>query len=224
MRVALSRAVRLPIVRTAVDGSDEYFSPLLTVNGGQSASNTVYSVSTRAVAWVANIPGQSYAVRSADFSALGGQASSTYARQIVQVPSSGSIEGISYSPEGDALVAAICWSGCSGNARGPDLYVLDTRSGQVRRQLTNSGAGGVRNYSPKWCPRGDWIAFTSTTGGEDGIWLIKPDGGAAAMRVDTGSMKSYSPSWPTEGSRIAFTGVTEGNSDVWVIDGIIRSQ
>ena len=82
MRVATSRAATFPIVRTAQDGDDAYFTQLLQIPGGQSASNIVYCEATGMVAWVANISGQGIQIRTASLASLAGQSSATHGIRI----------------------------------------------------------------------------------------------------------------------------------------------
>lgn len=216
MRVATSRAAAFPIVRTAQDGDDAYFTQLLQIPGGQSASNIVYSEATGMVAWVANISGQGVQIRTASLAGITGQSSATHGVQLAALASSGSVQGMSYSPDGARLVAAICSQDCS-NGRGPDLHVLDSRSGQMLQQLTSTGANGSSNSSPKWSPTGAWIAFGLTNAGQQSLWLVSTDsGGPTLRRIDAGDMPSYGPSWSKDGSAIAFVGVTGGNHDIWL--------
>ncbi len=222
MQVALSRAPAFPIVRTLLDGNDEYFTQLLQIPGGQSASNIAFSNATQMAAWVATVPGQGIEIRAAELSGMSGQPSSAYGARLVLVTPAGSVQGLSYSPNGSQLAAAICWQDCAGGGHGPDLYVLDSRSGQVVRQLTNTGVSGATNSLPQWSPNGDWIVFTSTTTGQPGLWLATADGsGSAPTRIDTGNMPSHNASWSRDGVKIVFVGATDGNEDVWLAENLV---
>lgn len=220
MQIALSRAPTFPIVRTVLDGNDEYFTQLLQIPGGQSASNIVFSSATQMAAWVATVPGQGIEIRAAELSGMSGQPSSAFGVRLAAIALTGSVQGMSYSPNGSQLVAAICWHDCAGH--GPDLYVLDSRSGQVVRQLTNTGVSGATNSSPQWSPNGDWIVFTSTAGGQAGLWLATADGsGLPPARIDTANMESHDASWSRDGSKIVFVGATDGNEDVWLAENLL---
>jgi hypothetical protein len=214
MQIALPPPTTV-VSRTAVDGNDGFFRVLLQVPGGQSASGIFYSRATRLAAWIARIPGQSVQIRSAPLASLNGQSATTHGDRIVDVGVSGSVDGLSFSPNGSELVAAICGNGCSVGGRGPDLYILDVRSGQFRVQLTNSGLNGIRNSSPRWSPNGQWIAFTSTSSGQEGIWLIKSDG-TGLRQLNTASMKASAPAWSEDGAKLVFSAVLNGNEDIWI--------
>ena len=221
MRVAISRAVAFPIVRTVQDGDDAYFTQLLQIPGGQSASNIVYCEATGMIAWVANISEQGIQIRTARLTGATGQSSATYGVQLAGMAPGGSVQGMSYSPDGARLVAAMCSRDC-GNGRGPDLFVLDSRNGQVLQQLTNTGTSGTSNSSPKWSPGGAWIAFEMTNAGQQSLWLVSTDSGAPTLRrVDTGGMPSYGPSWSKDGSALTFVGVTDANHDIWLARNVV---
>ncbi len=126
---------------------------------------------------------------------------------------------MSYSPDGSRLVGSLCFQNC-GNGRGPDLYLLDSRNGQILQQLTNTGNNGVTNSSPKWSPRGDWIVFTESIGEQQGLRLISPTANPTVRQIDTGNMASYGPSWSNDGKDIAFVGVSNGNHDIWLAGAV----
>lgn len=215
MRVAISQAREFPIVRTVQDGGDAYVSQLLGIPGGQSSSNIIYSRASGMVAWAANISGQGVQIRTSRLQDLSGQPSSTFGTQITGLPAGASVQGMSYSPDGSRLVCSVCYENC-GNGHGPDLYLLDSRSGQMLQQLTFTGNNGVTNSSPKWSPRGDWIVFTESAGEQQNLKLISPAASPTVRQLDTGNMASYGPSWSRDGADIAFVGVTNGNHDIWL--------
>ena len=222
MQVALSTAPALPIIRTAVDGNDEYFTQLLQIPGGQSASNIVFSNATQMAAWVATVPGQGIEIRAGELSGMHGQPSSAYGSRLAAIAPNGGVQGMTYSPNGSQLAAAICWRDCAGGSHGPDLYILDSHSGQVVRQLTNTGASGAANSSPQWSPNGDWIVFTSTAAGQAGLWVTTADGsGSPPARIDTGNMQSHDASWSRDGFKIVFVGATDGNQDIWLAENLL---
>jgi uncharacterized protein YecT (DUF1311 family) len=222
MRVATNQATALPIVRTAQDGADTYFSQLLQIPGGQSASNIIYSEANGMAAWTANVPGQGVQIRTSRLLDLSGQQSSSFGTQIMGLAAGATVQGMSYSPDGSRLVASMCFQSC-GSGHGADLYLLDSRSGQMLQQLTYSGNSGVINLSPKWSPRGDWIAFSETVGEQQGLRLISISANPTIQHIDTGTMSSYGPSWSKDGSDIVFVGVTDGNHDIWLARGVAGS-
>ena len=99
-----------------------------------------------------------------------------------------------------------------------DLYLLDTRSGELRR-LTNDY---YDDRDPAWSPDGRLIAFSSdrTPFGRTGRYNLFLYG------VETGAIdyltygdESYSgPAWSRDGRRVAFTCDADGVQNIWVMD------
>jgi Tol biopolymer transport system component len=87
------------------------------------------------------------------------------------------------------------------------LYVVGTNGCGVRR-LTRSIAS-----NPSWSPKGDWIAFDTSGGGE--IWKIRSDG-TGLTRIAAGGDASF-PSWSPDGNRIAFVRNQPGQGQVWLV-------
>ena len=54
-----------------------------------------------------------------------------------------------------------------------DLRLLELESGEIR---TLTGSPKQKDWSPRWSPEGEWIAFLSQRSGFNEIWLIRPDG------------------------------------------------
>jgi hypothetical protein len=99
-----------------------------------------------------------------------------------------------------------------------DLYLLNTRTGELRR-LTNDS---YDDRDPAWSPDGTLIAFSSdrTPFGRRGRYNLFLYG------VETGAIdyltygdESYSgPAWSRDGRRIAFTCDADGVQNIWVLD------
>lgn len=72
------------------------------------------------------------------------------------------------------------------------------------------------NFDPTWAPDGLELAYQSNLAGQDDIWRVGLDGGAAAVtssREDDGE-----PDWSPMSRRIVYTAVHGGNSDIWIMD------
>lgn len=111
----------------------------------------------------------------------------------------------SLAPDGAQAVAAVTRFSMEHNKSSSSLWLLSTLGGQARA-LTQCGD---KDGSPRWSPRGDWIAFTARReqqGAKDEapqLYLIAPDGGEAwrAAEVPTG-VDAFR--WLPDGRRIAF--------------------
>ena len=99
----------------------------------------------------------------------------------------------SYAPDGHAIVFN------SDRGGSPQLYVMDPNGGNVQRISFGSG----QYNTPVWSPRGDYIAFTKSVGGQFAIGVMKPDG--SGERILTQSWLDEGPSWAPNGRVILFT-------------------
>lgn len=117
------------------------------------------------------------------------------------------------------------------------LYVVDEAGSRL--QITN----GRQASTPTWSPRGDLIAFLSTTEADGGrherVWVVPPDGGAPrCLTLDFdqsagGSVISDMRGghgvrlvWSPEGDRIYFQAATRGGAELYSVDleGAVRTE
>jgi TolB protein len=98
----------------------------------------------------------------------------------------------SYAPDGRTIVFN------SDRGGSQQIYTMDSNGGNIQRISFGTG-----NYAtPVWSPRGDWIAFTKSTGGRFYIGVMKPDG--SGERLLTQSWLDEGPSWAPNGRVIVF--------------------
>lgn len=219
MRVSTSTATAFPIIRTVWDGSDAYFTRLLWVPGGQNAVHYSYSSATGMVAWD-SIVSSVHQLRTAPYGSLAGQSTATHGLALRTLPLGGTIQGMSYSPDGTRLAVAICQASC-GAGRGADIFVLDASTGSVLQQLTATGQTGTANSLPRWSPDGEWIAFSAATGATEELWLASTTAGTL-RRLEVG-VRASQPAWSVDGRDLAFVGVSaDGNRDVWAIRNVLQ--
>jgi dipeptidyl aminopeptidase/acylaminoacyl peptidase len=98
------------------------------------------------------------------------------------------------------------------DGRRTHLWIVPASGGAPRR-LTS---GPYDDETPRWSPKGDWIAFASNRNADpdrtddSDIWLIAP-GGGAPRRLAANPGPDADPVWSHAGDRIAFVGVLRPN-------------
>ena len=108
----------------------------------------------------------------------------------------------SWSPDGKRLVF---W-----NARDNTISTIGV-DGADRRGVVGSG------QFPAWSPRGDRIAYKGClAGGNCGIILVNPDGGAQ-VRI-TAHANDGQPAWSPDGRTLAFVSDRDGNWEIYAIN------
>lgn len=120
----------------------------------------------------------------------------------------------SYSPDGKKIVFNSDRSGTQ------QLYVMDANGKDVKR--ISFGSKGAYS-TPVWSPRGDYIAFTKSSGGRFYIGVMKPDG--SGERLITEGYLVEGPAWAPNGRVLAFVKQqpygadgTRGQTGIYTID------
>jgi dipeptidyl aminopeptidase/acylaminoacyl peptidase len=103
-----------------------------------------------------------------------------------------------FSPDG-SRVAFTVTEPAKGTEQNRDIWVLDTRSGDVL-QFTNAPKSDA---SARWAPTGMKLAFISDRSGTNQIFLFSPAGGDA-LQLTEGKNAVQSFEWSPDGKRIAF--------------------
>lgn len=103
-----------------------------------------------------------------------------------------------------------------------EIFLMDVnRALSVNLTHTNNprwpGVPGSADQSPAWSPDGRWIAFQSTRGGNDDIWLMDANGGNLAQLTRSRSMDMH-PEWSPDGCCIVYQGWHEGNFEIFLLD------
>ena len=107
------------------------------------------------------------------------------------------------SPDG-ATVAFI-------KSDGPSLYLANIASG-VAKVLPGSLSN---DYHPVWSPDGQWIAFVR---GNNGIYIIHPDGTGLAALGKQPSLLSSPAGWLPDSRRLVLTTLGAGGSTLQILD------
>ena len=78
------------------------------------------------------------------------------------------------------------------------LYVAEIGKGAPRRVVEGEG----RQYDPAWSPDGKWLAYSSWSGGDGGIWKVRADGSGSPQRLTTASGYFRHLAWSPDSERI----------------------
>lgn len=115
--------------------------------------------------------------------------------------------GADFSPDGSRIAASVDMGGQS------DLVIVDPKTGEIVRNLTNSSWDEV---SPTWSPGGDRLAFVSSRSGSPQIYAISA-GGGGEQRLTMAGAYNTSPRWGRNGL-VVFAGMDEFQSDIFTVD------
>jgi hypothetical protein len=106
-----------------------------------------------------------------------------------------------------------------------DLYVADSRTGQVVKKLTSPNrnahfdALSFIQSAGTWSPDGRKFAFIVFADGDNELAILDVDSGDQERQIGVPNVGSLqNPAWSPDGSRIAFSGVKGGLSDLYVMD------
>ncbi len=111
----------------------------------------------------------------------------------------------------------------SRNLFGIDLYVAETATGRVIRQLTDVtsdphfDALSFINSAGAWSPDGQRLAVVVFAGGDNEINILNASTGKVDRRIRFGDVSALSdPAWSPDGTRLVFSGLRGGISDLYV--------
>ncbi len=104
----------------------------------------------------------------------------------------------------------------------PDLYVVDTGTGELSRRLTNSVA---RESDPAWHPDSVRLAYVSDSDGDKDVYLTDAVG-SFHERLTDNEWSDSDPAWHPDGSRLALATTVPGersaagdtNLDIVILD------
>ena len=130
------------------------------------------------------------------------------------------------------VMVALSSAACGSNGTGPgvqpaaiaflsnrdtsgdfDIYVMDSRGGQVTNLTRHTGG----DFSPAWSPDGNRIAFASYRDGAPEIYVMNADG-SGQTRLTNNFAVDFAPAWSPDGSHIAFTSDRDGLYEVYVMN------
>jgi dipeptidyl aminopeptidase/acylaminoacyl peptidase len=96
-----------------------------------------------------------------------------------------------------------------------DIYVRDFSGGTPIRLTTSTEP----DYSPRWSPDGDYIAFGRANGGGGGtdVFVMAPDGSGQTNLTNGGGTSNIPLAWAPDSMRILMASDSSGQNDLWMI-------
>jgi dipeptidyl aminopeptidase/acylaminoacyl peptidase len=114
---------------------------------------------------------------------------------------------VQISPDGERIAFTVT-EPPKGATRNSNIWIFNTRTRDLRRFTT----AAKRDYSPRWSPNGQTLAFLSNRDGSTQIYLLAMDGGEA-VKLTAGQSDIESFAWSPDGLRIAFTAAESATDD-----------
>lgn len=124
---------------------------------------------------------------------------------------SGSQEGPSYSPDGQAVAFAVRVDHGNG-VRSMQIWTLNLESAVWETLVADTDGA----YDPVWSPDGQDIAYVQRVGEGNDIWIAPVDGGEPYQLTDFGAIAE--PAWSPDGSQIAYIQLVGTEFEIWVAD------
>lgn len=127
------------------------------------------------------------------------------------------------SPDGKWIAYTISVPDLEENSFKSDIWLIPATGGEPR-QLTRSPES---DYSPRWSPDGEKIAFVSKRNDAANLYIIRIDGGEA-KEITSSEKDLYSPLWSKDGKYILCGSriLPEGKKDIenWTKDELPKCK
>jgi Tol biopolymer transport system component len=125
------------------------------------------------------------------------------------------VEGISWSPSGDRLAAAL--GVCDQDECRTDIHVIDLGSTGTAEAVVNITPDLYPDGNPAWSPGGDRIAFDTTRNGNYDVYTMGVDG-SNLDRLTTDPASDTDPNWSPSSEALAFTSTRDGTDTIYTMD------
>jgi TolB protein len=114
------------------------------------------------------------------------------------------------SPDGQARAFV------QNDGRGvPQVYVYSQYYGGTWQVTFNTGM----SYDPVWSPAGDRLAYVSTEGGNDDVYVVDTDGKNQQRLTFNQWEWDKHPSWSPDGTQIVFwSNQDSGRKQLWIVN------
>ena len=117
-----------------------------------------------------------------------------------------------WSPDGQLIAYAI-----GAGTSGTDIQIASITLDGIADGFTVAGDSAANDWGPTWSPDGSQVLFVSNRSGNDDIWSVATDSGAAPVQLtDDGGADSV-PVYSPDGARIAFVSDRSGEPEIWTM-------
>lgn len=100
----------------------------------------------------------------------------------------------------------------------------DLESGQTHIHVAEAGGETIRQIAdaagtaPVWSPTGNTLAYVSTQGGNEDVWIVGADGAGREQLTANKWPADQHPSWSPDGRQIVFTSNRTGKRQLWIMN------
>src|SRR6185295_19154086 len=118
------------------------------------------------------------------------------------------------SPEGSRVVFTVSETAADRSRSITQLWIVPTAGGEPKRLVAVEGS------TPRWSPDGRMIAFYAARDGQNGLWVVSPEGGEAQKLTPVRRTNFFlthageSFVWSPDSRRIAFLSAPENPGEV----------
>lgn len=96
------------------------------------------------------------------------------------------------------------------------LFKNDAENITLKKDETTDAVINIKDANPSWSPDSRWIAYSSSDGGIQNIWIMRYDGSNKRKITEKGGQY---PSFSTDGKKIVFVSYRDNeNGDIYIFD------
>lgn len=204
-----------PAVRSSTTGAQgTVFIPKITVTGGHNSNVMVVSRDGTRMVWRNQPNGggtNSLTIRTALYSSLTGQDSSTFGTVVLTATNSGiGTRGMCLTPTGDKLVIAI-----PNGANYYDLWSYNSDGTGTPTQLTNEAGSNIHALNPDISPDGTRILYQRATATDSDLWQMNLDGSNKTNVTNTATTAEATPCYGPDGFHYVYSRLNGAQYDIY---------
>ena len=117
-----------------------------------------------------------------------------------------------WSPDGESIAFSI-----GAGANGTDIRIVPITEDGIGDGLSVAQDPAANDWGPTWSPDGSHVLFVSDRTGNDEVWRVGLEAGAAPVQLTDDGAGDWVPVYSPDGSRIAFVSDRTGEPEVWTM-------